>query len=134
MKLPVVVRPIIMPFCTKNPPLLASGPVETSMVKSTLVGGAGNESASEPEQPESVPRQVGSKRTDAPAPIIATNSFLVMNLAFYVITRKSKKGLVGYIYISDQPFCLSLREGFSGLKVSDLKPSDPSKRNAIFRI
>ena len=71
-----------IPFCTMNPPLLASGPVETSTVKSILIGaeGTGNESGSDEEQPASVPRQAGSKRTDAPAPILATNSFLVMDL------------------------------------------------------
>lgn len=70
---PELVRAIITPLFTRNPPLEASVPLETSTVKSTPLEGPATESS---EQEENPPMQTGISKAAAPVPAIEKNSFL----------------------------------------------------------
>ena len=73
MNEPEVVRAMITPLFTKNPPFVASAPLETSTVKSTPPEGPVMESS---EQEESPPMHTGMRNAAAPVPAIEKNSFL----------------------------------------------------------
>ena len=73
MKFPDEVRPIMIPLCTREPPLLDKAPEEISMVKSTLVGAAGTDPLSE--QPDKPQRHPGTSHAAAPIPTCDKNSF-----------------------------------------------------------
>jgi hypothetical protein len=73
-KLPAVVRATIIRLLTKNPPLVANGPEDMSIVKSTFVGVVG--ATSFDEQPVSVLMQTGNSNAATPKPTCDKNSFL----------------------------------------------------------
>jgi hypothetical protein len=63
---------------TKNPPLVANGPEDMSIVKSTFVGVVG--ATSFDEQPVSVLMQAGNRSAATPKPTCDKNSFLSIML------------------------------------------------------
>jgi hypothetical protein len=77
-KLPAVVRATIIRLLTKNPPLVANGPEDMSIVKSTFVGVVG--ATSFDEQPVSVLMQAGNRSAATPKPTCDKNSFLSIML------------------------------------------------------
>jgi hypothetical protein len=73
-KFPVVVRATITRLLTKKPPLVANGPEDMSIVKSTFVGVVGEISFDE--QLFRVLIQAGSSSAATPKPTCDKNSFL----------------------------------------------------------
>jgi hypothetical protein len=75
-KPPAVVRATIIRLFTKNPPLVANGPEDMSIVKSTFVGVVG--ATSFDEQLVRVLMQAGNSNAATPKPTCDKNSFLSM--------------------------------------------------------